>query len=488
MLDIAMIDYSRATNKLSDYARCLLCLKKAKLCRSHVFPRNILERFCSSMSRPEKTKQNITPMRPGPLQSPKGVTTFLFCLSCESMLSRHGEEHFTAKFLDTIYNISVPESPKAAHHINYGKWLYHFCIGLIFRGLIQAFPHGFSNEEDIYELFVQCRSCLLLSDTHATIEQGKCPPVALLINPTTQPPETPKSGFINFALNYPWAESSSSLPLDGMASKGPDRIFYFNVHFGIINVIAIVDPSQKGLLTDNCFIQPEGGVFNVLEDEKRYQTMPKGLWSYFEHTAMELETEHLRMSMSRLKWQEDNVLTEPKEEVVNMFGIVPSFGKDVKSLGNVLHPASVVNIEKNLNFLPEGFQLHHKEEHNSVIVPNGHKLIFHHTSTDGSGRGSTVFLAVGNEGAYSLDTPYVIYHNYQPGLQMHAAFFVNMNTFQPEDYLPERDPKLRIGDIRAFFQFRQDIPKLLPQILLQKGVYSIKSLLRRIQMRYVLTY
>lgn len=481
MLDLAMIDYSRETNKLNECSRCLLCRKNARLHRSHVFPRNILEKFCSSMERPEKGKQSITPVRPGPLQSPKGVTTFLFCESCEDIFNRNGEMQFSPKFLSKLYDMSIPESPKSEHHIHYERWLYQFCVGLVFRGLAQVYPHNYHNKDDVYQFFTQCRKYLLNTEATASSE---LPKIALLVNPTCAPLETTKPGFMDFALNYPLQEASSSLSLDGAVSKSPDRIFYFLVHFGIINIIGIVDPSEECHLPSNCFVQPASGVLKVPIDQERYKIIPKGLWMLFEETAVEVETEHVRMSLSRLKWQEDNILTDPPEQAVNTFGFAPSFHRDVEDQGKVLRPASIANVEKTFNFLPEEFQLHHKEEHSLVVTPEGHKLIFHYTSTDGSGSGHSVFLAVGVEGAFPPNRPYIIYHFYRPGLQMHAAFFVNIETFQPEEFLSDKDPKIRISDVQRFVRFRQDVPTLLPKILLSKGVYSLKSLLRRIQMRY----
>ena len=481
MLDLAMIDFSKETNKLNDFNRCLLCQKNAKLHRSHIFPRSILEKFGKGMSRPEKTKQNITPMRPGPLQSPRSaMTTFLFCDACEHLFSRNGEMQFSPMFLDVLYNIKSSNSLANEHHISYEKWLYQFCIGLMFRFLAQFYPHDFSNDNDIYKFFTLCRKYLLSSDN---IAKDDLPDIAVFVNPVSVVPKEAKVGFMDHALNYPLILSSSSLPLDGIDQKTPDKIFYFIVHFGIINVIGIVNSAQKEGLPADCFIHEAGGVLHVPDNQERYNAMPRGLWKYFKHQAVEIEAEYLQMSLSRLNWQEDNVLTEPPEELVNLFSFIPSYDRDIEDQAQKLRPATVAGAEKTLNFLPKGFQLYHYEEKRSVFIPDNHKLIFHSNTRNASKLSHTLFLAVGNEGIFSFNRPYIICHIYQHGLQLHSAFFINPNTLQAEDFLPDSDPKIRAKDIKPFSLIRENMPALLKQILLSKGVCNLKYLLRRIEMR-----
>ena len=262
------------------------------------------------------------------------------------------------------------------------------------------------------------------------------------------------------------------------------EIFYFIIHFGVINVIGIVDPAQKVHLPADCFIQEAGGVQHIPDNQGRNKVMPRGLWTFFEQQAVEIETEYIQMSLSRLNWQEDNVLTEPPEELVNMFGFVPSYLKDVKDQGRIVHGASIANLEKTLNFLPEGFQLHHRENQRSVFVPENHKLILHHTTSNTSGTSYTLFLAVGNEGIFTFSKLYIICHTFKHGLQSHSAFFVNVDTFQAEDFLPDANPKILVKDIDSFIQIREALPTLLKRILTSKGIYNLKYILRRIQFRY----
>ena len=481
MLDIAMIDYSRETNKLNECNRCLLCLKRAELRRSHIFPRGILERFSAGMTIPEKNKKNITHFRRGKLTSPKVLSTFLLCQSCENILSQNGETHFSSKFLQKIYNPSDPTSPSSEHITVYEGWLYQFCVGLIFRGLGQFFPHGYSNTSAVYSMFVQSRKYLL----GTTSAKPTLPLIAILINPNEIAPESARSvaGFMNFSLNYPLQEISSSLPLDGSISSTPEKIYYFLVHFGIVNVIALVDPSQEVHVASEYIIQPGGGIFHVPKLEERHAIIPKGLWTTFEQTAVEIETEHVRMTLSRLKWQEDNVLTEPSNELAEVFGFMTSFQKDIKEFSNILRPASVADIEKTLDFLPEDFQVIHRSDYNSVLLREGHKLVLHYTFANGHGSGESVFLAVGTDDPFSLDKPYIIYHSYQPGLQIHAGFFVNRDSFAAEEFLPDKNPRIRLNDIPQVTRFRDRTSNILPQIILSKGVSSFLSLLQRIQIR-----
>ena len=481
MLDIAMIDYSRETNRLNECKRCLLCLKRAELLRSHIFPRGILERFSAGMTIPEKSKKNITHFRRGKLTSSKALSTYLLCQSCENILSQNGETHFSSKFLQMLYNPSDPVSPSLEHTISYEGWLYHFCVGLIFRGLGQFFPHGYSNTSAVHNMFVQSRKYLLST----TCAKPTLPLIAILVNPNEIAPESARSvaGFMNFSLNHPLQELSSSLPLDGIIPSTPEKIYYFLIHFGIINVIGLVDRSQEVHVVSEYIIQPGGGMYSIPKVEERNAIIPKGLWTMFEQTAVEIETEHVRMSLSRLKWQEENDLTEPSSEIAEVFGFMPSFEKDIKDFSNTLKPASVANVEKTLDFLPEDFQVIHRSDYNSVLLREGHKLVLHYTFTSSHGSGESVFLAVGNDHPFSLERPYVIYHSYQPGLQIHAGFFINPDSFVAEDFLPEKNPRIRLNDIPQITRCRDRLPIILPQVILSKGISSFLSLLRRIEMR-----
>ena len=479
MLDIAMIDYSRETNKLNECNRCLMCRKKAKLCRSHVFPRTILEKFCSSLSRPG-SKKNVTSIRQGKLESAKTLTTFLLCLSCEEILNKGGEEKFSHRFLDTIYDKNNPSSPTSSHDIQYGSWLYNFCVGLVFRGIGQYFPHCYSNSELMYQFFAQCRH-YLLGNSCALSNARKLPNIAVILNPTSA--EAKKiPGFINFALNYPLSTTNSSLPLDGVIPTTAERIYYLLIHFGIINVILLVEPSQICLLPDDTILHPEGGVLPILEDSKRGDIIPKGLWKFFEQTAVELETEHVQMSLSRLKWQEDNVLVEPNEDKVELYGFMPSFDKDTKNFGGVISSATIADVEKTIDFLPSGFHINHRSHVTSVTLPDNHKLILHYTFTNEIGKGESVFLAIDDE----LKRPYIIYHCYHLGLQMHVAFFVNSETSEAEEYLQDKNSMIRVDDVEKFTKFRKRISKILPQMVLSKGIISLSSLLCRTRVRLVI--
>lgn len=160
-----------------------------------------------------------------------------------------------------------------------------------------------------------------------------------------------------------------------------------------------------------------------------------------------------------------------------------NFKKDIKDFSNTLRPTSVADIEKTLDFLPEDFQVIHRSDYNSVFLHEGHKLVLHYTFASGYGSGESVFLAVGNDHPFSPDKPYVIYHSYQPGLQIHAAFFVNRDSFAAEDFLPDKTPRIRLNDIPQITRFRDRVPNVLPEIVLSKGISSFLSLLQRIRMR-----
>ena len=137
LLDLSMIDYAYETNDLQSCKRCFLCRKWVKkLLRSHTWPRSILKSFSRGVELPV-TKRSLLVSWHSQEQyfSANEVTFFLFCKSCEALLSEHGESQFLPGFFESIYDLSLDNTK--AKDICYGEWLYQFCVGIIFRGLIQ---------------------------------------------------------------------------------------------------------------------------------------------------------------------------------------------------------------------------------------------------------------------------------------------------------------------------------------------------------------
>ena len=136
---------------------------------------------------------------------------------------------------------------------------------------------------------------------------------------------------------------------------------------------------------------------------------------------------------------------------------------------------------KVINFMPDGYEVFHSTAKAADCIVNltpFHKILLHATcSLDGSEKGSTAFIAIGqSEPFYSLETPYLIFHQYEPGLQQNTAFFFSNENFEHVRYLPEPNPKRFLDDAA-----RSDLIKKSNEIvslaLKSRGFRDYQSLL-----------
>ena len=166
-LDLSMIAYVSETNNLKPLKCCVLCRKRAPLRRSHLWPESLLQLYKSSVDSPGSHKLFYKISEGGTLStwSPHQYSYWMFCSECEQTLSRNGETQCIPLIKTHIYNVADPSSSSQHLHIRYKECLYHFCVGLIFRGLASPNPHvsitAFTNEDEIYELLVLCQQAIL---------------------------------------------------------------------------------------------------------------------------------------------------------------------------------------------------------------------------------------------------------------------------------------------------------------------------------------
>ena len=80
----------------------------------------------------------------------------------------------------------------------YDRWLYLFCIGIVFRGITYMSRKSYVNSNELYDLFVKCRECLLKAPYIDEIDN--LPIVEILISPSSPNPGDEKHGFIHSAM------------------------------------------------------------------------------------------------------------------------------------------------------------------------------------------------------------------------------------------------------------------------------------------------
>ena len=152
-LDFALNSCAANLNRLNQCKRCLLCCRGGqKLKRSHLWPNSVLKSIYKS-----EYEGEIRPFLFGHQSSrpktAKECTIFMFCQTCEELLSQNGEVQF-AKLFDNI------QKDPCNTQLTYGKWLYNFAVGMIFRELAMEFMPYFPNCQEVYNVYLLCRKHL----------------------------------------------------------------------------------------------------------------------------------------------------------------------------------------------------------------------------------------------------------------------------------------------------------------------------------------
>lgn len=475
-LDLSMITYVSETNNLHSCKRCVLCRKKTPLRRSHLWPESLLRLYKSGVDSPASHKLFYKISEDGTLStwSPHQYSYWMFCSECEQALGRNGETQCIPLIKSYIYNAEDPSSPSQHLHIRYKEWLYQFCIGLVFRGLASPDPHvsitAFTNEDEIYDLFVLCRQAIL--DPQKMEEIPANFRVAIFFTPTCLQTEEKHSGFINSLLtSFGLFALSDACLSDGSVCK-PREAQFFLAHCGVFNIIVPLGKSHGVSLQQDCIIVPVKGTYSIPPGEDRLKHLPSGVMTFFRLLADCSEVNFLVQP----KKLEDQDWIEPSSEQEKIIGHNTALDQDIEQTGGKIRSSWLHSNPKVLNFLPHAFQIQRPFHHsNSVILPPGHKILLHHTYTIGKDHTVTLFLAVGSDSEFSVSKPYVIYHRSdKQGVQVSTGFFISPETLTPTDFLPDN---LEKSLTPMFKKEPGELRTRIEEMLHQKGFENIYSLL-----------
>ena len=477
MLDTAMMMLlSESRNLKGDLPRCLLCRKREKLARSHICPKAILSDFAKACGSPDSGKAFFfnwpwQKLFQGNLKSSGEITIRILCSSCESLLSKD-EGIFLPHFFRKLYDVENPSSIEEEHCVEYESWLYQFCVGIIFRGLVLQYSGGrdeFLNEDEVYTLFLQCRKVLLNRDA----ESGPC--VSIYVAPTKGDPSEIGSSLINTVIHHPFHFFFTHK--QGM--YGSHQVFLhalsYTFQIGII-LITINLPMAYWSVNPSHIISPTSGALLIPANAQRHRMIPDALWETLLASAMQLEKEVMeqpRKTIAMLPLEE--LLSVPPTSY--MEGIICEATKsEGVGKGSFLH-----GHPKIINLMPPFFTVNHptfKNSSGSLELPSGHKVLLHlNIARENPQEGYTAFIAIGEElPDYGHENPYLIFHQYQPGLQENSAFIFSPNTYEFVRHLPERNPK-RFLDESESSDLLKKSKKIISLVLQSRGFRNYQSLL-----------
>ena len=483
MLDMAMIDYLQETNKLE---RCLLCRKHTKLLKSHYFPKSLLKDFVSGMKSADDQKVLIPHVDyQGASKSPKEIVYFMFCHECKEYLSKHGETQFRPEFFSRMYDPTNPLQRKAEQCIEYGDWLYEFCLGIILRGLAVYRKNYMINSEQVHDLFHKCRHFLRNPDS----KHDDSPAVALFISPPEASPEisgdVSNPGVVQAFVTY-WHLYSR---LDGSPQQGPPSLHSFVVHFAEINIVALLNEGDIQWVPKECLIMRKGGTYTVPDEGSRWQKTPQGIIDRLQRLAKEIDELYLRLGakiQEEFDRKRERLRDVPSHlrETFLIYGC--GEGAEADRERQLPKPVKPLSGRVHVNLLPEQFVVrpHYDYDKSSVHLPDGHHILFHVSFEDSHHTGDTIFLAVGSGGPYSLERPYLIHHHYKPQLQIEVGYFVSPADFSAQEFLPDKWPKQSLKDNTAsqFIENSQSqCQERLLKLLEARGFINWASLLKHIQ-------
>jgi hypothetical protein len=466
ILDYAMIDLICGTNELNKLRRCMLCLQQCHdLKRSHIVPKSVLEIFRTGFVHHHGNKGLIVAgarsSKGQVYHSEKTITKFMLCGNCEMLLSKEGEQDFITNFFKMIYDPSNSEALMARHKLSYQCWLYHFCIGFLFR-VIAGFLGipNVMNHHEVYSLFTTCRKFLL----KGTCDSLALPKVYLLTNPTKIPREY-ESEWVNEALVEPAFFDIPGIRLsNGNACHFPEAHFLV-VHFGILNMLVTFLPAEDVSIPEQFVINPNGGVYVVPPEEQRLNFLPDGMKAVFGRISEIIKEDMIEFLFRREKPFPPVATKNPDKALQDTVGLVEAINNDFDLLSG-----------SKINYLPARFCI--DKETKTFQLPPEYSMVVHATIPV-QGSAFTYFI-----GIISPQQPFVIIHQHSKTDEKCFGCLISEENLAVKEYIIST-PLVNHGSIVPKLEtLTATLGDIISIILPTKGFKDIKMLISYFKQRY----
>lgn len=512
MLDIAILDYIRETNKLNNLKRCLLCRRKRSLMKSHIWPRSFLRRYGSSRGHDISSRIYISFHSSNPREkSPGEVAYWMLCGECEQRISQNGED----KFVSEIYDVMSSASGKDVT-LPYGPWLYSFSIGLAFR----TFVYYYLSATEHYLVFQQCREHLLHLPVKYKTSSTECchdsptkeyiaeekqvveivAPIVILANPTKLSIDHPRKSMLIGALFNAGSALMSTCYLSTGKRDLSGQIHFMVIQLGSLNILLLLEASTDYCPPTGSLIKPEGGELFVPGEESRWKLIPEGLLVAIDSTATLIEETSLHHYAYKSKagnWKSLSVEEqtppieskelEDKEKLLHRTLKESSSSPETSLVSGFLNRAY-----PSLSFLPNDMKLLQKHEYTQkgyLRLPSSHVVLLH-ANINLAEDSFTVFLvAKFEDGPSSLKT-YVIFTECIRGVQLAYGAYISVNTdnsIQITESLIDMK-KFSEHHVKRFQHYCGIVEEILPLWLKNKGFENIKVLTQRAEVTRSVKY
>ena len=470
-LDYGMIEIVRGTNELNKFRRCMLCLKQGELKRSHIVPKSVLEVFRSGFVQHQGNKGlTVAGVHSSKVQmyhSEKTITKFMLCGGCEMLLNKDGEHDFLNKFFIKIYDSSNSEALTKGRKLPYEGWLYHFCIGFLFRvvaGFI-GIPNVM-NHHEVYGFIKECRNFLLKRSCLPSF-----PKVYLFTNPTRIPHEYEKE-WVNETLVEPAFFDCPSVRLsNGNTCHFPEAHFLL-AHLGILNMIVPFSPADDVSMPEQFIVDPNGGVYTVPPEEQRLKFLPEGMKTTFSRISENIKEDMKDFLFRREKPFPPVASKTTDKNLQDTVGLVEAINADF----NLLMKSSEPKIS---NYLPTNF--HVDSETKTFQLPPEYSLIIHATiPVEMLASKVSYFVGITNS-----QQPFVIVYQCSVSETKCFGCLISEDDLTVQKYISGILLMQNPSIARQFDTITATLGDILPIILRTKGFKNMKMLIYYFKHRYM---
>ena len=449
----------QATTKLSSSpsSRCKKDVathcKKRKLIKSHVIPKSVLQGLSTYEVGKDKrtlyvphTSIKVAQKR---LVAPGEMVYHMLCHDCEELLSRYGGTQFVPHFIKKIHTCSKEQKIELKELlIDYGPWLYQFCVGLIFRTMYLD-AKDFVNSREIMKILHNCRMYLLSLLNHAeTNLEFNFPLMHIFISPSSVGIEEIGGNYITVFLQDGFCSVFGHNDSHHSYTVSPT---FFVKKIGVVNICVSITPNSLSQKFSQFAINKDGGVYWVPPEAKRKENFPLELWSVYQKSAKQVKQIY-NPSNAIMK------ASITKDFVLDLHNAKKQNTSSPLVTDSVHRTLSLKKISSTTIFLPPQFTINHAKR--QLVLPKGHTVLLHANYVRGNKMGSTFFVAIGNDKVYSPTKPYVLWYFYEPDSIVSGGAFFSLDTLEVRNFLfddsriPENMPKADFTVAREkFHQF-----------------------------------
>lgn len=477
MLDRAMMDCIYKANLLNTVHRCYMCRRKLapgeNLIKSHVIPRAVLEIMAADDVGNKQVFFEVSSSFKDRLITPGEMNYYMLCSICEQTVSKHGEIQFPELIFRKIYDNAVAEQT-----MEYGPWLYQFCISLLFRAFNLDSTNAYTNEKQVYETFKKCHNYVkrwLESPGEDRVTVINIPKVYIFISPVKGGREDLYCGYFSWFLRG---------GLNSFFSNNGDpelKLYaqYFTIQVNLINIVVrIFDDSSEDMF-EKFIIHPEGGHLWIPPEHQRKVNIPRGIWLMFRKLSKRAEKSVEKFEHIIYKSIKGSQIEQSRFKNGAPISLV---GEGMVADAAPFLKHEVFKLHHSYEMLPPQFTVNPRSKGNKVILPQGHTILLHSNYVRGPRKGSTFFIAIGNSKKYSVDKPYVLWYFYDPLMEVSCGAFFSIDSYEITSFLAsEQRMDMKAMANSSLTTARERMPQILKDLLQEKGFSSMHSLLDRVK-------